>query len=140
MDSRLEGYEAAQSELTALREELATMTADRNAEKRMKACARIQRDVQTVLAQERQERLTAAEQRNSELVECAEELADLVEASLGCDYTADSFTTQPIRNALAAIKPTESGATDPCAHSYANKLGCPECGEEFKQDELGASE
>lgn len=59
-----------------------------------------------------QQRLAAAEQRNAELVDCAEELADLVEASLESDYKADSFTTQPIRNALAALKPTESGASE----------------------------
>jgi hypothetical protein len=40
----------------------------------------------------------------------------------------------------AALKHTESGASDQCAHSYANKLGCPECGAEFKSAESGASE
>lgn len=57
-------------------------------------------------------KLTTAQQRNAGLIDCAEELADLVEASLGGDYKADSYTTQPIRNALAALKPTESGESN----------------------------
>jgi hypothetical protein len=55
-----ERYEDAERKLAALREELATMTADRNAEKDMKATARMQRDKVT-------KRLADAELRNAEL-------------------------------------------------------------------------
>lgn len=35
------------------------------------------------------------------LSECAQELADLVDEIVAGNYTPDSFTTQPIRRALA---------------------------------------
>jgi len=40
------------------------------------------------------------EERIKELIECAEELADLMDDVRGGDYKPDSFTTQPIRNAI----------------------------------------
>ena len=59
-------YDTAQSQLAALREELATMTADRDAEKGMKATARLQRDSVT-------RRLADAERRNAELIQALTE-------------------------------------------------------------------
>lgn len=50
-----------------LREELASIRADRDAEKEMKAKARDQRDVQTIRAYELKQRLTVAEQRNASI-------------------------------------------------------------------------
>lgn len=92
-------------ELAALREELESeRTLRRNHAARIHELSDQTKDIQ--------QRLTAAEQRNAELIECADELADLVEAQLEGDYKADSFTTQPIRAALAALKPTESGASE----------------------------
>lgn len=48
--------------------QLQTITADRDAEKLMKAKARIQRDVQTAKAKDLQQRLTAADERGAELL------------------------------------------------------------------------
>lgn len=62
--------DAALAREAALREELATIRADRGAEKEMKAKARGQRDVQTIRAGALQQRLAVAEQR----VDCLEEL------------------------------------------------------------------
>lgn len=56
--------DAALGREAALREELATIYSDRDAEKKMKAKARDQRDVQTIMACELQQRLTAADERN----------------------------------------------------------------------------
>lgn len=60
-----EAYAAALAREAALRGELATIRADRDAEKKMKAKARDQRDVQTIRACELQQRLTVAEQQLS---------------------------------------------------------------------------
>lgn len=51
------------------------------------------------------------------LRECAEELADLMEAVVAGDYKPDSFTTQPIRAALAtpAASPSPVPAAEPIA-------------------------
>lgn len=98
-------YSAHQSELAALREELAN--AKEWSDRLDKRCVALATDKDTMI-----DRCKAAERRNAELVECAEELADLVEASLEGDYRVDSFTTQPIRNALNALKSTESGASE----------------------------
>jgi len=90
-------YEAAQMALTALRKELAESGRADHLRARI---AFLTGEVHAI-----SKRLTATNQRNIELIDCAEELADLVEASLNGNYKADSFTTQPIRNALTALKP-----------------------------------
>lgn len=69
-----EAYDAALAREASLREELATIYSDRDAEKEMKAKARDQRDVQTIRACELQQRLTVAERRESE---AREELLEL---------------------------------------------------------------
>ena len=53
------------NERDTLRLQLRTMTADRDNEKRMKACARIQRDLQCDLAVKRGQDLRASEARNA---------------------------------------------------------------------------
>lgn len=124
-----EERDAAQSELTAQREELADET--RRANVNALNARHAKQDLNTL-----QHRLTAAEQRNSELVEL------LRDCKTNLSKVRFMGLHKRIGKVLIAelIKPTQSGASDPCAHSYANKLGCPECGEEFKQDESGASE
>lgn len=84
-------FDAAQSELAALREELGTMT----------AAAKALRDEWRV----DQQRLTAAEQRNAVLVKAATEFMEYAES--GWDHFPDVGV-----NLRAALKPTESGASE----------------------------
>lgn len=56
-------FDRVTAERDAALRQVETITADRDAEKQMKAKARIQRDVQTAKAADLQERLTAADER-----------------------------------------------------------------------------
>ena len=84
---RASDFDAAQSELAALREDLAAIINNRN---------------------ELKERLTAAEQRNVGLVELLEEVLSEVPHGWGASFS-ESELADRIR---AAIKPTESGASE----------------------------
>lgn len=69
------------------------------------------------------QRLADAEHRNAELV-----------GLLRMAYLDKNVTdARCARIEVLISEPTESGASEPCAHSHANKIGCPECGEEFKR-------
>lgn len=81
--------DAALGREAALREELATIYSDRDAEKEMKAKARDQRDVQTIRACELQRRLAVAEQR-AEMLE--REFKKLRDVAHGCYQIASSYS------------------------------------------------
>ncbi|MBM6442350.1 hypothetical protein JQF37_01740 [Pseudomonas sp. MIL9] len=105
-------FDAAQSELAALREELA---------KYKGGCVDLSSQVRELehkmdywkgegkRADEAQQRLTAAEQRNSELIKA---IVDTREA-LGREYWDQYAGLDETRDILdAALKPTESGASE----------------------------
>lgn len=101
------GYDAAQAELTALREELAELA-------ELKAYA-------TIPLRERCKRLAAAEQRNADVEARA---ADLIECLWGIELPgAGNPRLRKLRRALEALKPTESGASK-------QKI-CIECGQPY---------
>ena len=87
----------------ALREELATIYSDRDAEKEMKAKARDQRDVQTIRACELQQRLTVAEKRASVLESAAREMIRIA----GIANQGSNAYNRAIINLNAALKPAE---------------------------------
>jgi signal transduction histidine kinase len=67
---------------------------------------------ETLQEAQRELRKQAQELRNlaekyDVLVEATRELADLVEDTVDGEYEPDSFTTQPVRNALRALEVTE---------------------------------
>lgn len=123
-----EAYDAALAREAVLREELATIRADRDAEKKMKAKARDQRDVQTIRACELQQRLTVAEQRAGELeglLHMSKELLTTISrhgaSTMPVDW-CDSFKAEVadrIEKIGAALKPAaEEGALG------ARPVGC----------------
>lgn len=87
-------YDATQSELTALREELAT--------------AKKVSDNFEAIAENRQRRMIAAEQRYAELVELLRETVPAL-ALAASSFKAQKPTYTKVKNAL---KPTESGASE----------------------------
>lgn len=92
----------------ALREELATIRADRDAEKEMKAKARGQRDVQTIRAGDLQQRLTVADQYVQRLIDCSKgkdsiatgylsDILDVLKSAAGCEHSFHYFGDYPRR-------------------------------------------
>lgn len=118
--------DAALGREAALREELATIRADRDAEKEMKAKARDQRDVQTIRACELQQRLTVAEQRAGELeglLHMSKELLTTISrhgaSTMPVDW-CDSFKAEVadrIEKIGAALKPAAEEYTSPLQHA-----------------------
>ena len=88
---------AAQSELAALREELAKAKDDVGIAQRSHGKCQAKRE-------DLQQSLTAAEQRNAEWQLLLEECID--------SGQVDGILEEDIQNALALIKPTESGASE----------------------------
>jgi hypothetical protein len=92
-------HDAALAREAALREELATIYSDRDAEKKMKAKARDQRDVQTIRACELQQRLTVAEQRVTKLTGILRDVSEYVRHPdydwYPCDRDAVSDALKP---------------------------------------------
>lgn len=107
-----------------LREELASIRADRDAEKEMKAKARDQRDVQTIRACELQQRLTVAEQRAGEMANALARIQGRAEMFIDDGMHMPTPSIEAIRDiaAKAALKPAEE-----CPHNYSNPTGCPVC-------------
>jgi len=104
-------YDAAQSELAALREELTTA-------KRSLANCKLALDAQTHNYGVTNLRLTAAEQRNAELLEIAEGLTIQLHATIGnTEHHEDCMRD------LAALKPTESGASGSTCNQIREELG-----------------
>ena len=68
-------FDRVTAERDAALRQVETITADRDAEKQMKAKARIQRDVQTAKATDLQNRLTAADERADTAITALNEIA-----------------------------------------------------------------
>lgn len=101
-------YDATQSELAALREEL---TKSREAAKEELDGVKYTRRKFRRERDDLQQRLTAAEQRNAELVELLQATSSpVVDGEL---FTMERFQARAnARTYLASIKPTESGASE----------------------------
>jgi hypothetical protein len=53
---------------------------------------------------------------------------------LGCDHCSETLavvSADQVAAWLTESREASAEQSDECAHSYANKLGCPECGEAF---------
>lgn len=97
-----EHFDRVTAERDAALRQLGTITADRDAEKLMKAKARIQRDVQTAKAADLQERQTAAGER-----------ADVLEGLLRLLAELPGVRTSGMwARVVAALKPAEGGSDE----------------------------
>ena len=104
----MEQYNQVTAERDAALRQVETITADRDSEKKMKAKARIQRDVQTAKATDLQQRLTAADERAHVL----EGALHKIKARLDAYAEADIRMPEPsvevcLMIADAALKPAE---------------------------------
>lgn len=114
-----EAYDAALAREAVLREELATIRADRDAEKKMKAKARDQRDVQTIRACELQQRLTVAEQQLGIQDRFAGYLLDHCEGEVIYEESLQYWLSESIKLHAESLKPAaEEGALG------ARPVGC----------------
>lgn len=48
-------------------------------------------------------------------------------------HDSDAFTATRRAIVLAAVEMEKRSTDQDCQHSHANRIGCPECGEEFKR-------
>lgn len=48
-------------------------------------------------------------------------------------HDEDAFTATRRAIVLAAVEMEKRSTEQDCQHSHANRIGCPECGEEFKR-------
>ena len=100
----VDDFDRVTAERDAALRQVETITADRDAEKQMKAKARIQRDVQTAKAADLQERLTAADER-----------ADVLEGLLWEYIDRDEVTNDWAREWLSAVNAAlKPAASRPC--------------------------
>ena len=100
--------DAALGREAALREELATIRADRDAEKKMKAKARDQRDVQTIRACELKQRLTVAEKLLQRVIDSS---------VLSFEQDTPEELESLEADICAALKPAAEEYTSPLQHA-----------------------
>lgn len=111
-------FDRVTAERDAALRQLETMTADRDAEKLMKAKARIQRDVQTAKATDLHERLTAADERADVLEGLLRLARQFVTNGVELGYITmpDPETPDAAHDLVpmidAALKPAEGGGDD----------------------------
>lgn len=93
--------------------QLEIITADRDFEKKMKAKARIQRDVQTAKAADLQQHLTAADERADVLEGLLLQTNELLYAIQGDPGAVPSSSIDAMRGEVfTALKPAEGGGDE----------------------------